>query len=191
VSAAEPPPQQPEPGRPDAASEPAAGVGQPAMKACPDCAEMVLAAARKCRYCGYRFDGQPSAPPAQEGLFAHLMRRSAPRLTMAQTVQQLGVKLVPGERPAGLWLGRVKGIDGYVVLTDQRLAFVIGLRHAQGSPKPWEHRLDDLTEAKVTGHRRKPALLLCWRDAPDMTIDGLAAKDLERLHAALLERVGS
>jgi Uncharacterised protein family UPF0547 len=186
LSAAEPP------GWPDPESEPlpAAGADQPAMKACPDCAEMVLAAARKCRYCGYRFDGQ-SDPPAQEGLFAHLMRRSAPRLTMAQTVRQLGVELAPGERPAGLWLGRVKGIDGYVVLTDRRLAFVIGMRHAQGSPKPWQHRLDDLTEAEITGHRRKSALRLHWRDAPDMTIDGLAQKDLERLHAALLERVGS
>jgi hypothetical protein len=29
-------------------------------KACPDCAEQVLAAARKCRFCGYMFDSQPA-----------------------------------------------------------------------------------------------------------------------------------
>jgi hypothetical protein len=29
---------------------------EPDVKACPDCAEGVLSAARKCRYCGYRFD---------------------------------------------------------------------------------------------------------------------------------------
>ena len=65
------------------------------MKACPDCAELVLEAARKCRYCGYRFDRPPSQAP-QEGLFAHLFRRPAPHLTMTETLQQLGVELRPG-----------------------------------------------------------------------------------------------
>jgi hypothetical protein len=37
----------------------------PTMKVCPDCAEAVLAAARVCRYCRYRFDEVPSpAAPA-------------------------------------------------------------------------------------------------------------------------------
>lgn len=29
---------------------------EPDVKVCPDCAESVRTAARKCRYCGYRFD---------------------------------------------------------------------------------------------------------------------------------------
>lgn len=29
------------------------------MKSCPDCAEKVKAAARKCRFCGYRFEPEP------------------------------------------------------------------------------------------------------------------------------------
>lgn len=33
---------------------------EPQTKACPDCAESILAAARVCRYCGYRFG--PAAP---------------------------------------------------------------------------------------------------------------------------------
>jgi hypothetical protein len=168
--------------------EPAATADQRAMKPCPDCAELVLEAARKCRYCGYRFD-RPAPKEKQEGLFEHLFRRSAPHLTMTETLEQLGVELEPGERTTGLWLGQVKGIDGYVVLTDARLVFVIGLRYQQGSPAPWQRRLDTLTGAEVTSHRWKAALLLHWRDAPDMRIDALAQKDLQRLHAALLARV--
>jgi Uncharacterised protein family UPF0547 len=161
------------------------------MKPCPDCAELVLEAARKCRYCGYRFDRPSSSQPPQEGLFAHLFRRSAPHLTMTETLQQLGVDVEPGERTTGLWLGQVKGIDGYVILTDARLIFIIGLRHQQGSPAPWQHRLVELAGAEITSHRWKAALLLHWRDSPDMRIDGLAQKDLQRLHAALLDRVRS
>ncbi len=169
--------------------EPAATQGERAMKACPDCAELVLEAARKCRYCGYRFD-RPSKLP-QEGLFAHLLRRPAPHLTMTETLQQLGVELDPGERPAGLWLAQVRGVDGYVVLTDERLYFVMGLRHRTEPRAPWQRRLTELAGAEISTHRRKATLVLSWRDSPDMSIDGLAQKDLRRLHSALLDRVGS
>jgi len=172
-------------GRPD--PEPAAD--ERAMKQCPDCAEMILEAARKCRYCGYRYD-RPAQ--AQEGLFAHLMRRSAPRMTMTETLEQLGVELEQGEQPAGLWLAQVSGVDGYVVLTDQRLFFVMGLRHQKAATTaPWQHRLDELAGAEITSHRWKAALVLRWADSPAVSIEGLAPKDLQRLHSAVLDRVPS
>jgi hypothetical protein len=170
--------------------QPAATQDERAMKACPDCAELILEAARKCRYCGYRFD-RPSSQAPQEGLFAHLFRRPAQHLTMIETLQQLGVELHPGERPAGLWLAQVKGVDGYVVLTDERLCFVMGLRHRNETRAPWQRDLDELAGAEISTHRRKATLVLRWRDSPDMSIDGLAQKDLRRLHSALLDRVSS
>jgi hypothetical protein len=167
--------------------EPSATHDERAMKACPDCAEMILEAARKCRYCGYRYDVQP----AQEGLFAHLFRRPAQHLTMTETLQQLGVELHPGERPAGLWLAQVRGVDGYVVLTDERLCFVMGLRHRNETRAPWQRPLTELAGAEIAAHRRKATLVLRWRDSPALSIDGLAQKDVQRLHSALLERVSS
>jgi Uncharacterised protein family UPF0547 len=171
---------------------PAATGDERAMKACPDCAELVLEAARKCRYCGYRFDGQPASRESQEGLFAHLFRRAPRQLTMAETLEQLGVELDPDERPVGLWLGQVQGVDGYVALTDARLFFVMGLRHQKAATTaPWQHRLDELAGAEITTHRWKATLVLHWVDSPELSIDGLARNDLHRLHSALLDRVPS
>jgi len=158
------------------------------MKACPDCAEMVLAAARKCRYCGYEFRPATSAPP-NVGLLSFLMRRSAPPLTMTETLEQLGIELDPGERLDGLWLGRAYGTDGYVVLTDARLFFAAGLRRAPANPPPRQHSLDELAGAEVATRHWKSELVLHWHDSPDMSIDGLAPKHLRQLHSALLAQL--
>ncbi len=158
------------------------------MKLCPDCAEMVLAAARKCRYCGYEFRPAASAQP-NLGLFAFQMRRSAPRLTMTETLEQLGVKLDKGERLDGLWLGRAYGTDGYVILTDARLFFVAGLPRARGNPPPRQHSLDELAGAEVAARHWKSQLVLHWHDSPDTRIDGLGPKRLRELHSALLAKL--
>jgi Uncharacterised protein family UPF0547 len=159
------------------------------MKACPDCAELVLAAARICRYCGYEFRPAAAPAPANPSLFAFLLRRSAPRLTMTETLQQLGVELDPGERLDGLWLGRAYSSDGYVVVTDARLLFVAGLRRAPGNPAPRQHSLDELAGVEIATRHWKSVLVLHWHDSPDLSIDGLAPKHLRELHSALLAQL--
>jgi hypothetical protein len=159
------------------------------LKACPDCAELVLAAARKCRYCGYEFRPAPKPAPANNSLFGFLLRRSAPQLTMAETLAELGVELDPGERLDGLWVGRALSSDGYVVLTDARLFFVAGLRRSPDNPAPRQHSLDELAGAEIATRHWKSELMLHWRDSPDMSIGGLAPKDLRGLHGALLKQV--
>ena len=165
------------------------------MKACPDCAELVLAAARKCRYCGYEFRPAPRARPAGNtgaaangGTFASLLRRPAPQLTTTETLEQLGIELDPGERLDGLWLGRAYGTDGYVVLTDARLFFAAGLRRVPGTP-PRQHSLDELADAEVATRHWKSELVLHWHDSPDMFINGLAPKHLRQLHSALVAQL--
>jgi hypothetical protein len=168
---------------PQAADAPVAD--QRPMKLCPDCAELVLKAARKCRYCGYEFRPPAPPPPAPAGLFNFSLRRSAPKLTMTETVAQLGIDLDPGEEPAGLWLARAYSVDGYVVLTDERLFFVTGLRRLPGSPPPRQHSLGELAGAEIQSRHFKSELVLHWHDSPDMTLGGMAPKDLRQLRSTL------
>lgn len=160
------------------------------MKACPDCAELVLAAARICRYCGYQFRPAPTPPPTVAGnSLLGFLRRPAPRLTLTETLAQLGVELDPDEQPAGFWLGRTQGGDGYVVLTNARLFFVPGLRWSPGNPAPRQHRLDELAGAEIASRHWKSELVIRWHDSPDLCIDGLAPKDRRGLHAALVAQL--
>ena len=60
------------------------------------------------------------------------------------------------------------------------------LQYAESCPDLWI-----ATGAEIASHRWKATLVLHWLDSSDLTIEGLAQKDLQRLHSALLDRVRS
>jgi Uncharacterised protein family UPF0547 len=170
--------------------EPQAGatIDQRPAKTCPDCAELVLAAARKCRYCGYRFD-HPLVPQGSASNLMGMLYRPQERVTLSGTLAQLGVELGRDEQPAQMWLGRVQGSDGYVVLTDRRLLFVKGLRRSSGASRLLQNSLNELAGVEVLSHRRKQILLIHWGRSGTMSIDGLSPEGLRQLRSALLVRI--
>jgi hypothetical protein len=93
-------------------------------KRCPDCAEQVLAAARKCRYCGYRF-GRTGARTGDS--LADLVRTPPERKkTVPELLSQWGTPLAADESVVYFghcWCDRRLG---FLLVTNARVAFYAG-----------------------------------------------------------------
>lgn len=160
-------------------------------KRCPDCAETVLAAARKCRYCGYRFDRRSG----DAGLLGGSARRPppAPR-TLEELLGDWGEYLHEDERPGSITFTELDGIDGYLLVTGRRVAFfgpppeerrtgVIGLLRPQALRKLVELALDELVSVEVD---RWPRARLTVRGRGETLIfGGLTGAQARGLHARL------
>jgi hypothetical protein len=122
----------------------------PETKTCPDCAESVLAAARKCRFCGYRFDEPPLG--AAMSLLERLGVFQRPRTaTFQEVLADWGIASAEGEET--LWF-RVIPVDdqrGYLLVTDRRLVFVADHRRRQETV--FEHPIGLVRELSLAGRR--------------------------------------
>jgi hypothetical protein len=152
-------------------------------KTCPDCAEEVLEAARKCRFCGYRFDEERSAVD-EDGLFGNIFRRRKRPATLPQVLHRWGVVLRDGETEGHLVLGRIDNEVGFVVVTSERFFFVESSHPGKG-PKPisHQHELGDLLRVHVVRKRMKKSLAAEWRDT--QTLVELGGRELTRLQDLL------
>ncbi len=158
----------------------------PTHKQCPDCAELVLAAARKCRYCGYRFDKQRrSRGPLLGDLFPGLIRGTE-EATLEEILADWGTSLAEDEVVNWFHLADVDHRPGYLLVTSRRLVFfqqVSRTRHERAL----EYPLALLSDTRLSGSPMKRRLQL-RAGAIAHAVDTPGHRELKRLYE-YLERV--
>jgi hypothetical protein len=122
----------------------------PETKICPDCAESVLAAARKCRFCGYRFDGP--RPSAARSLLERLgIVRQQRQATLQEVLADWGIA-ADQEEVIFFRYGQVDEQYGYLLVTDRRMLFFAD--HRKEQLRVFEHRLDQVQAVDASGRGR-------------------------------------
>jgi hypothetical protein len=102
------------------------------QKQCPDCAEMVRAEARVCRFCGYRFDGRPrderrgGGSSSATGVLAELLRRPRTERSLPEILENWGLELDLEETVAHFGYCKLDRAHGFLLITTARLAFFAG-----------------------------------------------------------------
>ena len=165
-----------------------------ATKTCPDCAEAVLEAARKCRFCGYRFDegarppveptaGAGASPSPLDAVLGMLRRPDQPSATEAELLAEWGIVLEDEEGDPVLGHGSIDGTFGFIVVTSTRFRFIPATSRAKPLRVAEEHSLSDLIRVHRGRHRLRRVLFVEWRG--ERTILRLDGHQLERLESLL------
>jgi hypothetical protein len=157
-------------------------------KTCPDCAETVLAAARVCRHCGYRFEAPPrAAPDTRLPPALAWIRPVTQDGTLAEQLERWGIELAHGEVAGRLLLCTVDSRLGYLTVTNRRIVFVAPEHRKAG---PQRTRALTLTELETVRYERTGRLLgktvVTLEAGPaSIVVHDLSAKNLQALRDAL------
>jgi Uncharacterised protein family UPF0547 len=150
-------------------------------KQCPDCAEQVLAAARKCRYCGYRFDGRRrSGGPSRLGDLLGNLRKDTTDVTLEEVLADWGTRLDDGESVEWFRLTDVDHHSGYLLVTSRRLVF-FNQTSRTTHERAFEYPLTLLSDVRLSGRGSKRRLEL-RAGTLGHAVHGPSGGELERLN---------
>ena len=121
-------------------------------KQCPDCAEHVLVLARKCRYCGYRFDQRRREPASALERLLGARRKDIREASLPEVLADWGVLLDDGEAAPFFHLAELDDQRGYLLVTRTRLVF-FARRGKSMHDKLIEYPLSQIAQTRVLGHR--------------------------------------
>lgn len=156
-------------------------------KVCPDCAETVLQAARKCRFCGYRFDGAAEAEAGGDDGMLSVFRRRQRSTTVPQVLANWGFELEDEERVDEFQLADIDGVAGFVLITDERLVFF--RQERKRSTVVLEQRLSEVQSVELVRVWMRHKLHVVAGGA-DFYVGGLVRGALVRLHDRLSQLAG-
>jgi hypothetical protein len=121
------------------------------------------------------------------GLLAQLFRRpSQGALTPDEALGAWGVDLLEGEFVDEFAVADVDKQHGFVALTNHRLIFLARTRTSLAPQQ--EYSLSQLASVQPLGRRGKAGLIVRWKQAAPVVIEGHDRAQLEQLKASLLAR---